>query len=92
MDAVAVLTESDYQTARNYWKVLKNRLKKEGNESVTNLGSTQPETFSEHSDVARRGGNIACEARLRLEKETGKPVISFMNENDYLQLEDNTEE
>jgi hypothetical protein len=33
---VAVLTNSDYQTARNYWKVLKNRLKKEGNESVTN--------------------------------------------------------
>ena len=36
VDAVAVLTDSDYQTARNYWKVLKNRLKKEGNETVTN--------------------------------------------------------
>ena len=36
VDVVAVLTESDYQTARNYWKVLKTRLKKEGNESVTN--------------------------------------------------------
>ena len=33
---MAVLTNSDYQTARNYWKVLKNRLKKEGNETVTN--------------------------------------------------------
>lgn len=37
VDIVGVLTESiDYQTARKYWKVLKGRLIKEGNESVTN--------------------------------------------------------
>lgn len=37
VDVVAVLTEcTDYQAARNYWKVLKNRLVKEGNELVTN--------------------------------------------------------
>ena len=34
VDAVAVLTDSP--DPRNYWKVLKHRLKKEGNESVTN--------------------------------------------------------
>ena len=36
VDIVGVLTDSDYQQARNYWKVLKNRLKSEGNETVTN--------------------------------------------------------
>jgi prophage antirepressor-like protein len=36
VDVVAFLTDNDFQTARNYWKVLKNRLKKEGNETVTN--------------------------------------------------------
>ena len=30
-----LIQQSDYQSARNYWKVLKNRLKKEGSESVT---------------------------------------------------------
>ena len=32
----ALLQQSDFQTARNYWKVLKNRLNKEGSEVVTN--------------------------------------------------------
>ncbi len=36
VDVCAVLTDSDYQTARKYWKVLKGRLVEEGNETVTN--------------------------------------------------------
>ena len=36
VDVVSVLTCSDYQTARKYWKVLKGRLIKEGFELVTN--------------------------------------------------------
>lgn len=34
VDVISILTDS--ADARNYWKVLKNRLKKEGNELVTN--------------------------------------------------------
>lgn len=37
IDVIAVLTDqADFQGARNYWKVLKHRLLKEGNETVTN--------------------------------------------------------
>ena len=37
VDVCGVLTEQpDYDHAKNYWKVLKHRLIKEGNESVTN--------------------------------------------------------
>ena len=37
VDVCGVLTDQeDYDKAKNYWKVLKFRLKEEGNESVTN--------------------------------------------------------
>ena len=52
IDVVAVLTDSaDYQTARNYWKVLKNRLTAEGNETVTKCNQLK------HYD-GKREGNI----------------------------------
>jgi len=36
VDIIQVLIQQpDFQSARNYWKVLKNRLKKEGSQSVT---------------------------------------------------------
>lgn len=46
-----------------------------------------PESFDEHIDVARRGGNVAKEARLKLEQETGKPVVSPQNAKDMLRLQ-----
>ena len=36
VDIVSVLTDNDYQAARNYWKVLRKRLSDEGSELVTN--------------------------------------------------------
>lgn len=32
----ALIRQPDHQAARNYWKVLKNRLRKEGSQTVTN--------------------------------------------------------
>jgi len=43
VDVVAVLTENDFQRARNYWKVLKHRLTQEGNETVTNCNQLKLE-------------------------------------------------
>ena len=50
-----VLTDSDYQAARKYWKVLKGRLKKEGNETVTKcyqLKMLAPDGKMRSTDVA----------------------------------------
>lgn len=43
---------------------------------------TDPETFPEHVEVARRGGNVAGIARKQLEKELGHPAISPENSKD----------
>ena len=53
VDVVAVLTESE--NPRNYWKVLKNRLKKEGNQTVTNCNQLKlvaPDGKLRMTDVA----------------------------------------
>jgi hypothetical protein len=51
--------------------------------------STNPENFPEHKDVAKRGGNIAKEARLKLEAETGKKVVSPLNAKSILSIKEN---
>ena len=44
-----------------------------------------PKNFTEHADTARRGGNIAKEAREKLELETGKKIVSPLNAKDYFE-------
>ena len=48
----ALLEQGDYQKARKYWNKLKERLKKEGNESVTNCHQLKLEATN---------GNIYCD-------------------------------
>ena len=46
-----------------------------------------PKTFEENKKVARRGGNVANDAKKRIEEETGKKVISPLNANNKNLLE-----
>jgi len=55
IDVVAILTDNQYQQARNYWKVLKHRLIIEGNETVTNCNQLKmiaPDNKMRWTDVA----------------------------------------
>jgi len=40
-----LLGQDDYQAARNYWKVLKNRLNREGSQSVTKCNQLKMEAM-----------------------------------------------
>ena len=71
VDISQVLTQQpDYQAARNYWKVLKNRLTKEGSQSVTNcnrLKLAAADGKSYFTDVA------SAETLLRLVQSVPSP-------------------
>lgn len=54
--------------------------------------SRNPETFGEHAEVARQGGEIARNARAELEAKTGRPVVTSMNAKTALQLNQDNEE
>jgi hypothetical protein len=52
VDVVGILTDQPTQNgARNYWKVLKKRLKDEGNETVTNCNQLRLSGVAETSPV-----------------------------------------
>jgi len=44
----------------------------------------QPEGLDENKDIARKGGNAAKQARLEIEKQTGKPIVTPANVKNLL--------
>lgn len=48
--------------------------------------NTEPKTFDESKQVARRGGRIAGNARQEIEADTGKPVITAKKAVDFSRL------
>jgi hypothetical protein len=52
---------------------------------------SNPEQFSDHEDIARRGAKIAKEARLKLEAETGQKVVSPLSAKHTLPLENSND-
>ena len=55
--------------------------------STTDISKTaKPKGLAENQVVARRGGNVAGVARRALEAETGRPVVTAQNADDFRRL------
>ena len=50
--------------------------------------SQNPETFGEHVDVARQGGEVARNARIELEAKTGRAVVTSLNAKEAMRLKE----
>lgn len=53
--------------------------------------ASEPDTFSEHINVAKQGGEVARNARLELEVKIGKKVVSPLNAKTGLRLNKESE-
>ena len=83
VDVIGALTDSPDPS--HYWRTLKYRMIKEGNETVTNC-----DTFkfkSKDGKMRKAGGEVAKTARDDLEKKLGETVISKKNALNYQYVE-----
>lgn len=51
-----------------------------------------PDSFDEHSEVARQGATVARNARLELEEKTGQPVVTPLNAKNIQSLQQDKKE
>ena len=77
VDVVAILTDSS--NPQTYWRVLKKRLKEEGNETVTNCNALKLEA----ADGKMRLTDVA-DTKVQL----GRSVISPTKGKDHLKIEE----
>lgn len=54
--------------------------------------ANNPESFSDHVEIAKQGGSVARNARLELEEKTGKSAISPLNAKSVLKIDNNQKE
>lgn len=54
--------------------------------------ANNPESFSDHVEIAKEGGSVARNARLELEEKTGKSAISPLNAKSVLKIDNNQKE
>ena len=80
VDVVAILADSkDFLTARKYWNKLKERLKKEGNETVSNCHQLK---------LKAADGKMRLTDVADTKTQLGRSVISPTKAKDYLKIEE----
>ena len=77
VDVVAILTDSP--NPQTYWRVLKKRLKEEGNETVTNCNALK---------LKATDGKMRLTDVADTKTQLGRSVISPTKAKDYLKIEE----
>ena len=49
---------------------------------------SQPETLGDHAEIAKKGGEVARNARLELEQKTGEKVVTSLNAKNIKKIEE----